>query len=60
MLEVKARMIVPKSEAEGWVEELLEPFGRLVKWLGLAVLKHPLVALLVLLALVLLVWRLHR
>lgn len=60
MLEVKARMIVPESEAEGWVEELLEPFGRLVKWLALAVQKHPLITLLVFLALVFMVWRLHK
>jgi hypothetical protein len=60
MLEVKARMIVPESEAGGWAEELLEPFGRLVKWLGAAVQKHPLIALLVFLALVFMVWRLHK
>ncbi len=60
MLEVKARMIVPESETKGWAEELLEPLARLVKGLALSVQKHPFIAILVLLALLFLVWRLHK
>lgn len=60
MLEVKARMIVPESETKGWAEELLEPLARTLKWLALAVQKHPVIAILILLALIFLAWRLHK
>ena len=60
MLEVKARMIVPESETKGWAEELLEPLAWTVKWLVVSVQKHPFIAILILLSLIFLAWRLHK
>jgi hypothetical protein len=60
MFEVKAHMIERKAEARGILERLLDPFTPGVDWLISGVKKHPLIVILVFLALLFVVWRLNK
>jgi type IV secretory pathway TrbL component len=60
MFEVKAHMIERKPEAKGILDRLLDPFTHVADWLVSGVRKHPLIVVLVLLALLFLAWRLNK
>ena len=62
MFEVKAHMIERKAETEatGMLDSLQGPFTHGVDWFVAGVRKHPFVAILVLLALLFIVWRLNK
>ena len=60
MFEIKAHMIERKPEAKGILDRLLDPFTNSVDWLISGVKKHPLIVILVFLALLFVVWRLNK
>jgi len=60
MFEVKAHMIERGVEDRGILDRLVDSFTQGADWLISGVRNHPLIAILVLLALLFMAWRLNK